>query len=143
MSEEYPTDKEYQEQLNEIFAHDPELYDYIVHGEYEEEEREDEEEEDENLSCVQDSKWYKARPPLIQQKIDLYPPDRLYRQKSTGRIVYLYSYEEGEDGLCETCTITITKRFNPTCVLNRRVFGVRLDDLEEVEGYRVVPEDEE
>lgn len=36
MSEQYPTQAEYQEALNEIFAHDPDLYDYIVHGEYEE-----------------------------------------------------------------------------------------------------------
>lgn len=92
---------------------------------------------------VQDTDWYKARPLLIQQKIDLYPPDRLYRMKSTQQIVYLYSYEENDDGLCETCTITITRKFNPTCVLDRRVFGVRLDDLEEVEGYRVVPDGEE
>lgn len=91
---------------------------------------------------VQDTDWYKERPPLIQQKIDAYPPDRLYRQKSTGRIVYLYSYEEGDDGQCEMCTITITKRFNPTCVLDRRVFDVPLEDLEEMEGYRIVPEEE-
>jgi hypothetical protein len=58
-------------------------------------------------------------------------------------IVYLHSYDEGKDGSCDTCTITITKRFNPTCVLDRRVFGVKLDDLEEVEGYRIVPEEAE
>src|SRR5882724_11766412 len=36
MSEQYPTQAEYEEQLNEIFAHDPELYNYIMYGEYEE-----------------------------------------------------------------------------------------------------------
>lgn len=36
MSEQYPTQEEYQEALNEIFAQDPELYDYIMYGEYDE-----------------------------------------------------------------------------------------------------------
>lgn len=36
MSEQYPTQAEYQEILNGIFAHDPELYNYIMYCEYEE-----------------------------------------------------------------------------------------------------------
>ena len=33
MSEQYPTQQEYQEALNEIFAHDSELYNYIMYYE--------------------------------------------------------------------------------------------------------------
>ena len=33
MSEQYPTQREYQEALNEIFAHDAELYNYIMYYE--------------------------------------------------------------------------------------------------------------
>ncbi len=36
MSEQYPTQQEYQEALNEIFAHDAELYNYIMYCEAEE-----------------------------------------------------------------------------------------------------------
>ena len=40
MDEEYPTREEYQELLNEIFAQDPELYDYIMYSEWIDEEAE-------------------------------------------------------------------------------------------------------
>lgn len=36
MSELYPTQEEYQEMLNEIYARDPDLYDYIMYAEYDE-----------------------------------------------------------------------------------------------------------
>lgn len=36
MSEAYPTQEEYAELLNEIFASDPELYNYIMYGEWDE-----------------------------------------------------------------------------------------------------------
>ena len=86
---------------------------------------------------VQETEWYQAQPPLIQQRIDEYPPHYLYRNTRTGYRVVLYSYDEGEDRQCTTCTVLILQLYNPeSIVLERRVFGVLLTDLERLPVQR-------
>jgi hypothetical protein len=88
---------------------------------------------------VQDSKWYKSRPPYVKQKIDAYPPNKFYRLKSTGQIAWIASYEEREKGQCTTCKVNVTRRYNPEVITERTVFGVPFEDLEEIaEGEEYV-----
>lgn len=80
---------------------------------------------------VQETDWYKSRPAAVQQRIDEYPPGRLYRMRSTGHIVTLYSYAESADGTCTTCCVNVLARYNPGLAFERRVFAVSFDDLED------------
>jgi hypothetical protein len=70
-------------------------------------------------------KWVKTRPPVVRAVCEKLPPDRLYRLKSTGARVTLYSYSE--DG---TVTVDISGTYN-ALVFERQVFGISPDDLEE------------
>lgn len=74
--------------------------------------------------------WLAGRPPFIQEMAAKVKPNALYCLKKTKQRVYLHSY--CEDG---TVTVNITGEFNPLYkalpVLERRVFGVAIDDLEE------------
>lgn len=89
---------------------------------------------------IQDTKWYNERPPLIQQRIDEYPPQYLYRNRKNNQIVQLYSYDEGHDGSCKTCTVSVLQKNNPHIILvmERNVFGVPLDDLERLDILREI-----
>ena len=68
--------------------------------------------------------WVAARPPIIQEIVAKYPPNRLYRIKSGNRVC-IQSYEE--DG---TVTGFVSGKYN-LCTFERCVFGIPLDDLEE------------
>lgn len=83
---------------------------------------------------VQDTDWYKSRPPAVQRRIDEDPPSGLYRLRSTGQIVWLYSYGEGADGQCDTCTVVVSGKYNPGVVVERGVFGVSFADLEPIDA---------
>jgi hypothetical protein len=73
--------------------------------------------------------WVNSRPPVIQDLCYQLPPDNLYRRKSSGDKVTIYSYEE--DG---TVTVSVQRKYNPGCCLfDRRVFGVSPEDLKVVE----------
>jgi len=87
---------------------------------------------------IKETEWYQGRPTIVQRRIDEYPPQFLYRKKDTGHVVELYSYDEGEDGLCKTCTILILQKNNDhmRIAMERRVFGVPFDDLERLEQWR-------
>ena len=78
--------------------------------------------------------WIETRPKSIQKMIKKFPPDILYRMKSTGHRVALYSYEE--DG---TMTVLVTGKYNKLS-LERRVFGIKAEDLVECD---LPDEDEE
>lgn len=69
--------------------------------------------------------WVESLPPVIQELCTLLPPDRLYRLKTTGLRVTLFSYGENR-----TVTVEVTGKFNMV-MFNRRVFGIRPEDLEE------------
>lgn len=69
--------------------------------------------------------WVKTRPPIIQEMCKKFPPNRLYRLKTTGHRVTLYSF--CEDG---TISVNVTGKYN-AIVFDRCVFGIHPDDLEE------------
>lgn len=83
------------------------------------------------LPKPQGTEWYRTRPLAVQKRIDEYPPTWLYRMRSTGQIVYLYSYTE-EDDVCDTCIVDIVPAYNPGMIVARRVFDVSLNDLEKL-----------
>ncbi len=71
------------------------------------------------------NRWVKSRPVVVREICRRLPPDRLYRMKSTGQRVTLYSYsEEG------SVTVNITGEYN-AIVFDRQVFGIDPNDLEE------------
>ncbi len=69
--------------------------------------------------------WVKTRPECIRVLCERFTPDRLYRLKSTGSRVTIYSYSEDN-----TLTVDITGDYNAH-MMDRRVFGINPDDLEE------------
>lgn len=81
---------------------------------------------------VQQAKnWYLSRPAAVQQKIDQYPPYCLYRNKAAdGQIVQIYSYEEGDDEACTTCSVLI--RSVSPLMKHNAVYGVPFEDLENI-----------
>lgn len=71
--------------------------------------------------------WVGTRPEIIQDLCRRFPLYNLYRLKSTGQKVTLYSYSE--DG---TITVNVTEEYN-AIMFNRRVFGIKPEDIEECE----------
>ena len=69
--------------------------------------------------------WVATRPAVIQEMCKRFPPNRLYRLKTSNQRVTLYSYSE--DG---TLTVNVTGEYNAV-MFERRVFGIKSDDLEE------------
>ena len=84
------------------------------------------------MSDVFESDWFNERPPAVQDAIRFRPPGK-YLLASTNQIVHTYSYDEKDDGSCDTCTVYITTTDNPeqafTPFPNRKVFGINLVDL--------------
>ncbi len=74
------------------------------------------------------SEWFKSRPPAVKKAVEKHPPHLIYRMKSTGHRVRLYSYSE-KDGKCTECQVLVLKDLNPGIIFERRVFGIELDDL--------------
>lgn len=70
--------------------------------------------------------WLATRPAVIQAMAKRVRPGYLYRHAETGRLVWVYSYEE--DG---TLTIVVEKQYNSDVLFERRVFGVRPEHLVE------------
>lgn len=69
--------------------------------------------------------WTSTRPAVIQEMLKSHPPGRLYRMRSTGHRVEIYSYSENR-----TVTVSITGRYN-FVVMDRQVFGIPIEDLTE------------
>lgn len=74
-------------------------------------------------------KWLKGRPSHVRAVAERFEPWKLYRMKSTGQRVTVYSFGEGEDKTV-TLTVTITGEFN-LIHFARNVFGIDPNDLEE------------
>lgn len=78
--------------------------------------------------------WFRARPKVIRDMAERYNlrPDRLYRLKTTGSRVTLYSLDENG-----TVKVNVLYEFNRETMIapiqNRRVFGIDPADLEECE----------
>jgi hypothetical protein len=71
------------------------------------------------------SAWVATRPPVIQQMCAKYPPNLLYRLKTTGDRVTLVAYSENE-----TVWVFVSGEFN-LVTFERQVFGISVTDLEE------------
>jgi hypothetical protein len=69
--------------------------------------------------------WLATRPVVVQQLAAQVAPNRLYKLKSSGHRVTVYSY--CEDG---TVTVAVTGDYNAV-VFDRRVFGIKPEELEE------------
>lgn len=70
-------------------------------------------------------RWLAGRPAVIREMAAKRPPGVLYRMKSTGQRVTIYSYNENG-----TMTVEVLGRYNLVSH-ERRVFGIALADLEE------------
>ena len=83
--------------------------------------------------------WYKERPIVIRKAIDLLPPTKLYKFKSSGKQCALISYEEPENKKLEDVTVTVQKTgiggvmegTGLEVFGTNQVFGVKINDLEE------------
>ena len=80
-----------------------------------------------NLKEPEWSAWVATRPLVIQEMCCAYPPNKLYRMRSTGHRVTIVSY--GED---LTVRVNVTGQYN-VVIFDREVFGVCVEDLEEAE----------
>jgi hypothetical protein len=78
--------------------------------------------------------WVSERPCSVREVIQKYAlaPWKLYRLKSSGHRVTLYSVDEPEDGSFPTLKVDVSGRYNMLS-FERRVFGIKPDDLEECE----------
>ena len=90
------------------------------------------------LKQLKQSDWYKERPLLIQQAIEILPPIQLYKFKTTGKQCYIVSFEEPESSKLEDVTVTVQKtgvggsmaEMGMGSLDTNAVFGLSLTDLE-------------
>ncbi len=68
------------------------------------------------------NEWLATLPESVQALCRKLPPNLLYRLKSSGRKVTLYSYQD--DG---TVTVTITREHNPAVLCDRQPKPPRTD----------------
>lgn len=73
--------------------------------------------------------WLAERPPHVRTVAEKFPPNRLYRLKTSGHRVTVYSFSE-EAGGCVTAKVNVTAEYN-LVDFERQVFGVNPEDLEE------------
>lgn len=69
--------------------------------------------------------WLDDRPQVIKDMVATHPPNLLYHLTTTGHRVTIYSYSENG-----TITVDVSGEYNGL-LFERRVFGIRLDDLVE------------
>lgn len=55
---------------------------------------------------VKETEWYKERPQIIKDAIEVLPPIRLYKTPE-GKQCYLYSYSEPDSGKLEDVTVRV------------------------------------
>jgi hypothetical protein len=72
------------------------------------------------------NEWLKGRPEAIRKMGEKFPPWQLYLLTTTNHIVVLYSINEGEE---ITFTVAVTRQYNPFISFERRVFGIKPEDL--------------
>lgn len=73
--------------------------------------------------------WVAECPPSVQKVCERIVPWKLYRMKSTGHRVTVYSYDENMDGTI-TLKVDVTGTYN-LVAFERRVFGVAPESIEE------------
>jgi hypothetical protein len=74
------------------------------------------------------NEWILSRPEKVRIVAERFDPWSLYRMKSTGHRVTIFSFSEGSDGKI-TMTVDVLGEFN-LIAFERRVFGIDPDDLE-------------
>jgi hypothetical protein len=84
--------------------------------------------------------WVSELPAAVRETLQRYDlkPWKLYRLKSSGHRVTLYSVDEPNDGSAPTLKVVVSGRFN-MLTFDRLVFGISPDDLVECD----LPEDAE
>lgn len=94
------------------------------------------------LDELKNSDWYKERPEVIKQVIDLLPPTKLYKFKESNKECYIIGYTEPEKGNNPNdVTLIVQKTGNGGAMANmglgsldtNQVFGVLLTDLIPIE----------
>lgn len=70
-------------------------------------------------------KWIATCPSIIQELCKKFPPNKLYKLKSSGHRVTIYSYSEDK-----TITVIVSGEYNAV-IFDRQIFGIPPDDLEE------------
>jgi hypothetical protein len=97
------------------------------------------------------AEWVSSRPANVRAVAERFNPWTLYRMKSTGQRVTVYSFQEHKDGTgTVTLTVNITGQFN-VLIHDRQVFGIDPADLEpcelpkpeEIVGTLLTPEEAE
>lgn len=91
------------------------------------------------LQELKQTDWYKERPIIIQNAIDILPPTKMYRFKDSKKQCQLISYEEPDNKKLNDVTVTVQKtgvggimdKMKLGKLDTNRVFGVKLTDLEE------------
>lgn len=73
--------------------------------------------------------WVAERPPAVRAVAERFDPWSLYRLKSSGHRVLIYSFDEADP---VTLTVDVLARYNQLA-FERRVFGIPPDDLEPCE----------
>jgi hypothetical protein len=77
------------------------------------------------------NEWGASRPPAVQELAKRFLPWKLYKLKSSGHRVTIYSIGEPiEAGKTLTFTVNVLGKYNRVA-FERRVFGIPPDDLEE------------
>lgn len=88
--------------------------------------------------------WYNEKPEIIKKALNILPPDKLYKIKSTDSQCYIYSFEEPSSGLFKDITLTVYKTgivrdnrpklgdmvMGEDNYRTAGVFGLKIEDLE-------------
>lgn len=85
------------------------------------------------------NEWFKKRPKIIQEAILKRPPDKTYQFITSKKQCYIISYQEpSSPGNAVTLVVQKTGTGGPLAAMGlsaidqNQVFGVQLDDIEEV-----------
>jgi hypothetical protein len=75
--------------------------------------------------------WLESRPPAIRAVAERLDPWKLYRLRTTGQIVGLYSLSEADPPKYPTVTATVTvlREYSVIPMPDFQVFGIDPDDL--------------
>lgn len=94
--------------------------------------------------------WLATRPESVRRFGEQLKPWHLYRLRSTGHVVQIYSIDEPGAHQCAacgecscapsagdaTCSVAVLHKWNPQgLAFERRVFGIGLDDLERLPRF--------
>lgn len=79
--------------------------------------------------------WLASVPNSVRKVALKFPIWKLYRMKSTGQIVFIFQYDRDEDDAV-TLTVVVTKLYDPKTLQDRQVFGISVDDLEDINQER-------